>query len=626
MAATGAVALMCGIAGLFAASPQQPVDAVVARSMADRLQHRGPDGDGVRAGPGYALAHRRLSIVDLAGGAQPMATADGRLWVTFNGEIYNHLELRAELEAGGAVFRTRSDTEVLLHGYRAWGTGLAQRLRGMFAFALVDESRHELYAARDRLGKKPLHWLSRDGVFAFASELKALHAFGFDRRLRADAIAQFLALRYVPDPATVFACVHKLPPAHWCLVRDGKVTQQRYWQLDFTPDDSPRAEHEQRVLSLLDEAVRIRLMGEVPLAPFLSGGIDSYAVVDSMTRTLGRPVTACTIGFLDPRFDERAAARESAAACGAELHEEVLEPEQLLELDWHASTYDEPFSDSSAVPTYHVSRLARRHVTVALTGDGGDEGFGGYRRYLFDVHEHRTRRWLPQPLWRLLGSAYPKADWLPRGLRARRTLQNLGCSPARAYARSVSAHLPEEVFAVLRREHHAAAGDPHAPLVAAYERSDAKAPLHRAVATDLATWLPGDILVKADRASMAVALELRAPFLDHELLQAAARIPADWHLEGGRTKAFLRRALSQRLLPAALARRKQGFSVPLRDWCRGGVGDAVEACLGDARLGEWIEPDAVRRLLQRHRQGIGDHGEMLWAVLVLSRFLTRWCA
>ncbi|MBL9078720.1 MAG: asparagine synthase (glutamine-hydrolyzing) [Planctomycetes bacterium] len=618
------MALMCGIAGLFAASPRHPIDPALAAAMGHRLQHRGPDGSGLRAGPGYALAHRRLAIVDIATGAQPMGSDDGRLWVTFNGEIYNHLELRAELERQGAVFRTRSDTEVLLHGWRAWGTDLASRLRGMFAFAIVDEARHELYAARDRLGKKPFHWQLRDGVFAFASELKALHELGGPRRLRADAIGWFLALRYVPDPATVFASVHKLPPAHWCRVRDGVVSLQRYWRLDFTPDPAPREQHEQRVLALLDEAVRIRLMGEVPLAPFLSGGIDSYAIVDSMTRTLGRGVQACTIGFDDPHFDERPAARESAAACGAQLHEEVLTAAQLLELDWYAATYDEPFSDSSAVPTWHVSRLARRHVTVALSGDGGDEGFGGYRRYLFDAREHRARRWLPRPLWRLLGAAYPKADWLPRPLRARRTLQNLGRTPAEAYARSVSAHLPGEVLAVLRPEHHAAVGDPHAPLLQAYEAADAVHPLHRAVATDLATWLPGDILVKADRASMAVALELRAPFLDHELLQAAARIPPAWQLEGGRTKAFLRRALAARLAPAALQRKKQGFSVPLREWCRGPIGLAVEQALDCARLGEWIEPASVRRLLQRHRAGTGDHGEMLWAVLVLQRFLQRW--
>ncbi len=618
---------MCGIVGVFGLDRNRPVAASLVREMANRIAHRGPDGDGVRAGPGYALGHRRLAIVDLAGGAQPMATPDERLWVTFNGEIYNFLELRAELESQGVVFRTRSDTEVLLHGYRAWGTGLAARLRGMFALAIVDEHKHELYAARDCLGKKPFYWTLHDGAFAFASELKALHALGIDRTLRADAIAQFFALRYVPDPATIFAGVHKLPPAHWCLVRDGRVVQQRYWQLEFASDDAtPRAVVQQRVLGLLDEAVRIRLMGEVPLAPFLSGGVDSYAIVDSMTRTLGRAVTACTIGFTDPQFDEREAARESAAACGAKLHEEVLGPEDLLQLDWLADTFDEPFSDSSAVPTYHVSRLARQHVTVALAGDGGDEGFGGYRRYRFDAKEHALRRWLPRPVWQVLGAACPKADWLPRWLRGKRTLQNLGSPAAVAYARSVSAHLPEEVLAVLRPEHHAAAGDPHGPLLAAYAASDAKAPLHRAVATDLATWLPGDILVKADQASMAVSLEVRAPFLDHVLLETAARIPPAWHFAGGQTKAFLREALAVRLLPSALARKKQGFSVPLRSWCRGPIGDAVAAELGDRRLGEWIEPKQVQRLLERHRSGVGDHGEMLWAVLVFARFLRRWCA
>jgi asparagine synthase (glutamine-hydrolysing) len=622
------VALMCGIAGLFAHARQRHVPPELARAMADRLFHRGPDGGGLHGGPGYALAHRRLSIVDLAGGAQPMGLADGSLWVTFNGEIYNYLELRAELEQAGCVFRTRSDTEVLLHGYRHWGTGLAAKLRGMFAFVVVDTVAHEAYGARDRLGKKPFYWLEQDGLFAFASELKALHELRFPRRLRVDAIAWFLAMRYVPDPATVFADVHKLEPAHWFRIRGGRVERQRYWQLEFADGGGDRQAHTERTLAMLDEAVRVRLMGEVPLAPFLSGGVDSYAVVDSMTRTLGRSVTACTIGFPDPEFDERPAARESAAACQAQLLEGVLQPEQLLELDWYADTYDEPFSDSSAVPTYHVCKLARQHVTVALSGDGGDESFGGYRRYLFDVRENRTRAWLPRALWRGLGAVYPKADWLPRRLRGKRTLQNLGLDPGMAYARSVSAHLPEEVLAVLRPEHHAAAGDPHAPLLAAYASAAARvrSPLHRAVATDLATWLPGDILVKADRASMAVALEVRCPFLDHRLMEHAASIPPAWHFEGGRTKSFLRQALSRRLAPAALQRKKQGFSVPLRAWCRGPVGDAVEGLLGDPLLGQWLDPAVVRTLLQRHRQGLGDHAEMLWAVLVLARFLRRWTA
>lgn len=615
---------MCGISGRFAFSREAQVDGELVAQMTATLVHRGPDGDGLRQGDGYALGHRRLAIVDVAAGQQPMSTVDERLWVTFNGEIYNYEDLRAQLEQRGAVFRTRSDTEVLLHGYREWGTQLASRLRGMFAFVIVDEERHELYGARDRLGKKPFYWCEHDESFVFGSELKALRVLPRAWRLRADAIAQFLALRYVPDPGTVFEGVHKLPPAHQVLVQGGRVTIERYWRLEFAPDQRGRIEHRDEVLARLDEAVSLRLMGEVPLAPFLSGGVDSYAVVDSMTRTLGRPVEACTIGFSDPRFDERVSARESAAACGATLREEVLDADQLLDLDWFTETYDEPFSDSSAIPTYHVSRLARRHVTVALSGDGGDEGFGGYRRYLFDFREHSMRRMLPPSAWSAFGAIYPKADWLPRYLRAKRTFQNLAKDPAEAYARSVSAHLPEEVLGVMQRDLHAEIGDPHAPVMQAYRASNAADSLHRAVAADLETWLAGDILVKTDRASMAVSLEVRAPFLDHHLLEAAATIPPAWHVAGGKTKAFLREALATRLTPSSLDRKKMGFSVPLRSWCEGPVGDAVEDVLAERRLGEWIETDQIRTLLKRHRQGVGDHAEMLWAVLVLARFLDRW--
>lgn len=618
---------MCGIAGLIALDGVARVPLEPLQRMALSLSHRGPDGSGLHDGEWFALAHRRLSIVDLAGGAQPMQTRDGRYCVTFNGEIYNYQTLRRELEQTGARFVTNSDTEVLLHGYAAWGKRLATRLRGMFAFVLVDCQTREVYLARDRLGKKPLHWCLQQGLLGFASELKALHALGISRQLAPAAVAQFLALRYVPDPDCIFAGVQKLPPAHHAWLRDGKLQQERYWQLEFGCDDvTPRKEQEQRILAKLDEAVAIRLMGEVPLAPFLSGGIDSYAVVDSMTRTLGHAVTACTIGFSEPAFDERPAAREAAAACGATLHEQVLQARDLQELAWFADTYDEPFADSSAIPTYHVCRLARQNVTVALSGDGGDEGFGGYRRYLFDCKEHALRPWLPGGVWRLLGAMYPKLDWLPRWLRAKRTLQNLGCAPAVAYARSVSAHLPEEVFAVLRPEWHALAGDPHAGLITAYERANATSPLHRMVATDLATWLPGDILTKADRASMAVSLEVRCPFLDHELLELAARIPPAWQLEQGRTKAFLRQALRQRLLPASLQRQKQGFSVPLRQWFMGGLGDEVQAALAEGRVTEWLDPVAIRRLLARHRSGVADHAEMLWATLVFARFLRRWAA
>ncbi|MEY4672589.1 MAG: hypothetical protein RL148_373 [Planctomycetota bacterium] len=619
---------MCGIAGILHADRSRVVPESSLRAMADAIAHRGPDGEGFHLGPGFGLAHRRLAIVDLAGGNQPMSTADGRLHVVFNGEVYNHLSLRAELEAHGFVFRTRSDTEVLLHGWRHWGTGLAARLRGMFAFVVVDEASHELYAARDRLGKKPFHYVHEHGAFWFASELKALRAGGVvGTRIRPEAVAQFLSLRYVAEPGCVFEGVQKLAPAHWLHLRGDRIRVQRYWALSFASvsTQSPEQLHE-RALELLDEAVRIRLMGEVPLAPFLSGGIDSHAVVDSMRRQAGGTFRACTVGFDDPAFDERAGARESAAASGVELVEELLRPDELEDLGWFDDTFDEPFADSSALPTYHVCRLARRHVTVALSGDGGDESFAGYRRHLFDVRENRVRGLLPPVVWQLLGRLWPKGDWLPRPLRAKRTLQELGMSAARAYASSVSATLPEEVLAVLQADLVPLVGDPLAPVVEAHERSDAPDALGRACAADFATWLVSDILVKVDRASMATSLEVRSPFLDHELVEFAATVPSALKLAGGRTKAFLREALASRLPASTLTRRKQGFSVPLRRWMAGALGARLEAELGEPALAAWVDPSRARALLERHRAGVRDHSELLYAILVLGRFLRRWAS
>ena len=618
---------MCGITGVYFSERARVVDTEQLRAMANALAHRGPDGDGVVVGPGWGFAHRRLAIVDLASGQQPMTTADGTLTVTFNGEIYNYLEVRAVLEQEGAVFCTNSDTEVLLHGYRAWGTGLARHLRGMFAFAVIDRNEHTLYCARDRMGKKPFHWTMQDGRFAFASEIKALHVLGIDRTLRPDAVGQFFALRYVPDPISIFNSVNKLPPAHWCLVRGDAVRTERYWDIPFDEvDDRSEPEQQAAALSLLDECTKIRLMGEVPLAPFLSGGIDSYAVVDSMIRSQGGGVRACTIGFDDPAFDERAGARQSARACGAELIEEELSIAAMTEIDWLAQTFDEPFSDSSAVPTYHVSRLARKHVTVALSGDGGDENFCGYRRYVFDWRENQARGWLPSSMWAGLAALAPKGDWLPRPLRLRRTLQNLARDPALAYARSVSANLPEEVLSVIRPELRAAIGDPLQPVLDAYRRGQNRDPLQRATAADFATWLPGDILVKVDRTSMATALEVRAPFLDQKMVEFAARIPTARKLHGAQTKVFLRRALARRLDPAALTRKKQGFSVPLRSWLQGRVGDLLSLELEGRQLREWVDPEVVRSMLVQHRRGVRDHAELLWAVLMFARFLRRWCA
>ena len=617
---------MCGLGGVFHLDPDRPVDAAALRTMTAVLRHRGPDGEGIHQGPGYGLAHTRLAIVDRAKGIQPMTTDDGRFTLVYNGEIYNHLDLRAELEASGHRFRTDCDTEVLLHGYRAWGTALPQRLRGMFAFAIVDEKEHSLFAARDRLGKKPFHYCLHDGSLHFASELKALLVeHRPSRQIDPQALGQFLCLRYVPDPRTIFRGIYKLPPAHSLQIRNGKLLCQPYWKLSFADQDHRPAQRiSAEILELLDESVRIRLMGEVPLAPFLSGGIDSYAVVESMTRSASGPVTACTVGFDQPEFDERPQARQAAQACGVELREEVLDADDLSNLDWFADTFDEPFSDSSAIPTYQVSRMARRRVVVALSGDGGDESFAGYRRYRYDRMENRLRGIMPRMVWQGLGALYPKADFLPRWMRLQRTLQNLGCDPAQAYARSVSANLPEEVLPLVRPELRADLGDPLSSVREAWHRSDAPDPLGRAIATDFATYLPGDILVKVDRASMAVSLEVRSPFLDHKLVEAAARIPSSLKLQGGQPKAFLRRTLATRLHPDALARSKRGFSVPLRRWMAGHLGDELERSMASSPITEYLDPDILCQRLRAHRHGTRDWSELLWSALVLDRFARRW--
>ncbi|HMS16538.1 MAG TPA: asparagine synthase (glutamine-hydrolyzing) [Planctomycetota bacterium] len=615
---------MCGISGIFNLDRQRLVSEEPLKAMANAMIHRGPDGHGYRTGPGYGLAHRRLSIVDLESGAQPMTDDRQELWVTFNGEIYNFLDLRAELEALGHRFHTRCDTEVLLHGYRAFGKDLPKRLRGMFAFAIVDERNHTLFAARDRLGKKPFHYALTTSGLSFASELKSILALGMNRRIDTTALTQFLCLRYVPDPLTIFQGIQKLPPGCSMFVDErGRVHIEHYWELTFgTPSEQTEEELAEQILAHLDEATRIRLMGDVPLGAFLSGGVDSFAVVESMSRSLKTPVVACTVGFDDPKFDERAYARQAAKAVGANLHEELLSLSDLEDLAWFENTFDEPFSDASALPTYHVSRLARKHVTVALSGDGGDESFAGYRRYKFDMAENRMRNFVPRFFARTMGAIYPKADWLPQVLRAKRTLQNLGLPPEEAYARSVSANLPDEILPLCRFDTRGL--DPLSPIKLAWQQSDGPDPLSRACAADLKTNLAGDILVKVDRTSMAVSLEVRAPFLDHVLMEAAARIPSSLKLKDGQMKGFLRRALEPRLGAQVMQRKKQGFSVPLARWFREGLGDRLETELASEKLNAFLDGNLLRQRLREHRSSRHNHAEILWASFALCRFLDRW--
>ncbi len=628
---------MCGIAGILPGPDGGPLGTGrevegLCRAMATSLAHRGPDGEGVLRFPRAAFAHRRLAILDLEHGHQPMTTPDGRLAVVFNGEIYNHKELRARLEAKGRRFRTRCDTEVLLHGYAEWGVRLPEFCRGMFAFAVHDLESGETLLARDPLGKKPLYLYEAGGRRGFASELRAFHAVSWlPGTLDPGALRELAALRYVSRGRTVWKEVRSLLPGSLALVRqDGALEERRYWRPPFDGSGNPEGldfeEAAGRLRDLTDAAVERRLEAEVPLGAFLSGGIDSAAVVASMVeaaRGAGGGVTAVTVGFAEGDHDERRAARGLAARLGIDLHEECCRPGSEGELEALAELLDDPLLDSSCWPTLLVSRAARRHVTVALSGDGGDESFGGYRRYRFDRLERTWRRRLPRRVWAFLARACPKADFLPRPLRAKRSLANLALDPAEAYFRSVSSLLPEEVDALFEPE---AAGDadPYEGFREIWEDGLAEDPDNRLLEFDLRTWLPGDILAKVDRCSMAASLELRCPFLDPEIVGFAAGLPASWKFDSREGKKLPKEAFEPRLGRAWMRRPKRGFSIPLKAWLRGPLaGRVLEACRGEfaARFLRRKTLDLWRR---QHARGVRDRSEGLWAVLMLHLWWERW--
>lgn len=630
---------MCGIAGLFRIDGEGAggaPDAALLDRMTDALVHRGPDGRGVRLGPGYGLGHRRLSIVDLAGGAQPMDDGSGEVWVTFNGEIYNHESLRSELEGLGCRFRTRCDTEVLVHGWRLWGERLPERLRGMFALAIVDESAGQLFLARDRLGKKPLH-LHRDGTWLrFASEPKALFADpAVPRRLDPQGVAEFFCLRYAGEERTGLAGITRLPPAGACTVaRDGTTRMWRYWGLaaaaaahgNSTGVEAGSGDPGAALWARLGECATARTMADVPWAPFLSGGLDSQAVVAALCEADGpRPGFGCTVGFTDPEFDERDAAHRAAKDFGIEVREAVLDQDDIADLSWLDGVFDEPFGDSSAIPTWHVCRLARREVVVALSGDGGDEALGGYTRYFQHQRDRALAGKLPAALWRGLGGLYPSLHRAPRAFRWKRSLQDLGLDAAVAYARGVSACLPAEVAPVLKGAYRDAAAGGLDPVIQAYRRSPWDRPIPSAMFADYHTWLPCDILTKVDRTSMAVSLEVRAPMLDQDFVGWCAALPDAVRLRGGETKPLLRKVLGGKIPAANRALPKKGFSVPLKAWLRGPLGDDLAHRLEHQEaLLEVVDRGQVMARLQEHRAGGGNHRDLLWHTLVLGRLLDRW--
>ena len=624
---------MCGICGKIYFDQERRVTECELVKMSDALAHRGPDGEGAWTNGYVGLAHRRLAIIDLrAVASQPMSNEDGSVWITFNGEIYNFRELRAELEARGHIFRTDSDTEVIVHAYEAYGRGCLDRLRGMFAFAIWDARSHTLFIARDRLGQKPLFYFIDSDRFIFASEIKAILT-DPEVPIEPDPIAidHFLALQYIPAPLTAFRGIRKLPAAHWLEIRNGRVQQGRYWKLRYTPKRNMTMQEAIAELQWrIAEAIRLRLVSDVPLGAFLSGGIDSGAVVAYMAQETPRPVRTFSVGFENDAFDERPFARLVAERYHTDHTELLVEApvtDILPRLVWH---YDEPFGDSSAVPSYAIAQLTRQHVTVALNGDGGDENFAGYDRYVTD-RLARLGDSIPLGVWNKLPAF---VQGLPHGLQQRKSLQKLrrvamvmSQPPERRYARWGGHFSLDERQSLYTQDFQAAVidSDPEGVFTELFGHGDAEDETDMALNADVNLYLADDLLVKMDRATMAHGLEARSPFLDHVLMEFVASLPARFKLSGTRKKRILKAALQDLIPEEILQRPKMGFCVPLAQWFRQELREmAYDIMLSPrAMLRDLFRPETVAALLHAHDKGQANHAEHLWDLFMLELWHRR---
>lgn len=625
---------MCGIAGIIHAETPKPVDPVRIERMCDALAHRGPDGAGVWTDHGVGLGHRRLSIIDLEGSPQPMHSADGRAVIVFNGEIYNFRELRRELEREGAQFRTSGDTEVILAAWQRWGPDCLERLHGMFAFALYDLDKRQLLLARDRFGVKPL-FMARlsDGSLAFASELKGLLAHPLmRRRVNPQALDAYLAWGYVPDSHSILSGVEKLAAGHFLLIEQGKPVpaQRRWWDISFAEREKGKeADLSAQLVHLMREAVQSRMVSDVPLGAFLSGGVDSSSVVALMSEASAEPVKTCSIGFDVEALDETGHARAVATRFGTDHEARVVCGDDFEAVDRLAAMFDEPFADASALPTWRVCQLAREKVTVALSGDGADEAFAGYRRQVFHHHEERLRSLLPgglrEPVFGTLGKLWPKADWAPRPLRAKSTFLSLAASGEEGYARSLSVTASAERAKLYSSEFGNTLGGFKAEdeVIALMKGAPARSGLDRAQYADLAFWLPGDILTKVDRTSMAVSLEAREPLLDHRLVEFAARLPERMRVRGTTGKYLLKNCMQRYLPDDILYRPKQGFVTPIAQWLRGPLAGEAKRIASSSVLARsgWFEPRALSGLADAHIAGRRDNSRVLWQLLMLEKSL-----
>jgi asparagine synthase (glutamine-hydrolysing) len=601
------------------------------RDMNARLRHRGPDGDGFLLQPWVALGHRRLAIIDRAGGSQPMSNEDQSIWIVFNGEIYNHRELRPLLIARGHQFRTSSDTEAILHAYEEFGDACVERLDGMFAFAICDLRQRRLLLARDRLGKKPLFYAVFDGMLHFASEIKALAASPrWDPELDFSALEGYLSLGYFLAPATAYRHVRKLEPAHLMRVADGTIVVRQYWDIQrFDADSRPTQTLIEEVGQRLSTAVSARLESEVPLGAFLSGGIDSGLIVSYMAEALASPPLTASVGFAEAAHNELDLAGLTSRRYSTRHATAIVQPELEEVFDPIVAAFDEPFADPSAIPTYYVSRIARQHVTVALSGDGGDETFGGYDfRYVPHALEHRARALVPgiagRQLAALLGARWPRSPRLPRPLRLGNVLENLGRDPASAYYADLCFLKPAEARLLLGRapRRDPAESPVYEAVTSPYRRCPSASPVQRAQYTDLKVYLPNDPLVKVDRMSMAHSLEIRCPLLDHHLIEFAFQVPTDRKMPGRRPK-YLLRQLAARRLPEDVTRApKRGFTMPIGRWIAGPYAELFSSdVLGPASIvSTMLDVSLVQRWFAEHRAGRADHWFALWAIWMLERW------
>jgi asparagine synthase (glutamine-hydrolysing) len=618
---------MCGIAGYFAFDRSRTIDRNLIDRMNSAQKHRGPDDDGIFIDGSLGFGHRRLSIIDVEGGHQPLSNEDGTIWVLLNGEIYNYPKLREQLLSRGHTLVTRSDTEAIVHLYEDVGEEVFTHLNGMFAIAIWDSRNQKLVLGRDRAGEKPLFFSLDKKRIVFGSEMKALLASeSIDLTVDPQALADYFSFGYVPAPKTIYKAVRKLLPGHYMVITRDSIRDKQYWDVSFA-NIEPRSEEQwcEEIREQLLVATRDRLMSDVPLGAFLSGGVDSSAVVAMMSRCMDRAVTTCSISFPVKEYDESQYARMIADQFKTDHHDRLCVPKALEVVDklvWH---YDEPFADSSCIPTYYVSAAAREHVTVALGGDGGDEIFAGYRRYYFDMFENRLRSLVPAGIRRSvfgpLGRLYPALASAPRVFRAKATFQSLARNPLEGYFNSISIFRPSEKPRLFSREftEQIRGYDSINVLQQYYDRADTQDALTRIQYVDMKTYLPDDILVKVDRASMAVSLEVRAPFLDHTLMETMARMPSSLKLRSTNGKYILKKAFEPILPKDVLYRPKQGFAVPLKDWFRGELKDMAHSALFDTD-DAFLDSKYVRAIWDDHQKGRFDRSSYLWSVLMYKKW------